>query len=199
MGRRSVHTADELRELILRAAEDIIEKRGLTGLSAREIARRIGYSPGTLYNMFENLDDLILHVEARLLDQLDRRLHQAVEGVSGEEAVRRLARAYLGFTNERPQLWNLIFEHNLPTGTRIPDWYAEKLNSPCRRFEDALQPIKDFDSQSLKRAARALWAGIHGVTALSTAEKLSTVTSSDAVELLNNLLETYLAGIKNTD
>lgn len=196
MGRRSVHTADELRELILKAAEEIIDKKGLTGLSAREIARRIGYSPGTLYNMFENLDDLILHVEARLLDQLDRRLHQSVESVKGEEAIRRLARAYLEFTHERPQLWNLIFEHNLPSGASIPESYSEKLNSPCRRFEDALQPITDYDSSSLKRAARALWAGIHGVTALSTAEKLSTVSTNDAHELLDNLLETYLAGLE---
>ena len=68
MGRRSTHTPQQLRELILDAAQDIIQDQGLAGLSAREVARRIAYSPGTIYNMFENLDDVVLHVEARVLD-----------------------------------------------------------------------------------------------------------------------------------
>src|SRR6266852_5031793 len=74
MGRRSTHTPQQLRELILDAAQEIIQVQGLAGLSAREIARRIEYSPGTIYNMFENLDDVVLHVEARVLDALDKRL-----------------------------------------------------------------------------------------------------------------------------
>ena len=74
MGRRSTHTPQQLRELILDAAQDIIEVNGLAGLSAREIARRIGYSPGTIYNMFDNLDDVVLNVEARVLDALDKSL-----------------------------------------------------------------------------------------------------------------------------
>jgi len=67
MGRRSVHTPEELRELIIQAATEIVEQHGLEGLSAREVAKRIGYSPGTIYNVFENLDDLLLTIEARLL------------------------------------------------------------------------------------------------------------------------------------
>ena len=74
MGRRSIHTPDELRELIIEATTSIVEQDGLEGLSAREIAKRVGYSPGTLYNVFENLDDLLLIIEARLLDELAGRL-----------------------------------------------------------------------------------------------------------------------------
>jgi hypothetical protein len=51
MGRRSVHSPEELRQLILDASQTIVERNGITGLSAREIARMIGYSPGTLYNI----------------------------------------------------------------------------------------------------------------------------------------------------
>ena len=74
MGRRSTHTPQQLRELILDAAQEIIDVHGLAGLSAREIARRIGYSPGTIYNMFDNLDDVVRNVEARVLDALNQRL-----------------------------------------------------------------------------------------------------------------------------
>ena len=115
MGRRSSHTPEQLKELILEAAYAIIETHGLAGLSAREIARRIGYSPGTIYNMFSNLDDVVLRIEARVLDALDQRLATVlVEPGSDREKVQRLAQAYLAFTHEKPRLWNLLFEHHLP-------------------------------------------------------------------------------------
>ena len=107
MGRRSTHTPQQLREIILESAQDIIETDGLAGLSAREIARRIGYSPGTIYNMYENLDDVVLHVEARVLDALEGRLADIVKAAKGPEALPELARAYLAFTHEKPKLWNL--------------------------------------------------------------------------------------------
>ena len=116
MGRRSTHTPQQLRELILDAAQDIIQVQGLAGLSAREIARRIDYSPGTIYNMFENLDDVVLHVEARVLDALDKRLSALLQDGNAAGRVGRLAQAYLAFTHEKPRLWNLLFEHHMPQG-----------------------------------------------------------------------------------
>src|SRR3990167_3233224 len=98
MGRRSIHTPEELRELIIQAATDIVERDGLAGLSAREIAKRIGYSPGTLYNVFENLDDLLLTIEARLLDTLAERLAKTDPAGAPDERLRRLAGAYFAFT-----------------------------------------------------------------------------------------------------
>ena len=51
MGRRSQHTSEDLHTLILEGSEQIIAAHGLAGLSAREIARSVGYSPGTIYNI----------------------------------------------------------------------------------------------------------------------------------------------------
>jgi hypothetical protein len=40
-----------------------------------------------------------------------------------------------------------------------------------------------------------LWAGVHGITSLSTADKLSVVTSESASRLIDDLVATYLAGL----
>jgi AcrR family transcriptional regulator len=197
MGRRSTHTPQQLRDLILEASQDIIVTQGLAGLSAREIARRIGYSPGTIYNMFENLDDVVLHVEARLLDALDARLSAVLQEGQPGETVRNLAQAYLSFTHERPKLWNLLFEHHLPAGAQLPSWYQEKLEGLMARIETALAPHfaagREVERQ---RTARVLWAGVHGITSLSTADKLSVVTSESATRMVDDLVGTYLAGLK---
>jgi AcrR family transcriptional regulator len=197
MGRRSTHTQQQLRDLILDAAQDIIEVEGLAGLSAREIARRIAYSPGTIYNMYDNLDDVVLHLEARVLDALETRLAGALGSASGPEALPALARAYLGFTQERPKLWNLLFEHHLPAGTELPVWYQAKLEGLLARVEEALAPLFDeARTADRQRAARVLWAGVHGITSLATADKLSIVTSETASRLIEDLVSTYLRGLQ---
>jgi len=47
MGRRSIHTPDELRELIIEATTAIVEQDGPKGLSARAIATTLRDAPGT--------------------------------------------------------------------------------------------------------------------------------------------------------
>ncbi len=196
MGRRSTHTPDQLRQLILDAAQAIIETNGLAGLSAREIARRIGYSPGTIYNMFKNLDDVVLHVEARVLDALDEQLAKAVEAASPQDKLLRLAETYLAFTSERPKLWNLLFEHYMPQGADTPDWYQHKLELLMSRVETALAPLfPPGTDQARQRAARVLWAGVHGITSLATTNKLSNVTAEAAGLLVRDLVSNYLAGL----
>ena len=198
MGRRSTHTPQQLRELILDAAQEIIDSHGLAGLSAREVARRIGYSPGTIYNMFTNLDDVVLNVEARVLDELDRRLSALPQGAGNADArIIQIAHAYLAFTREKPRLWNLLFEHHLPTGSELPAWYQQKLEGLMGHVERALDADLPPDSRTdRQRAARVLWAGVHGITSLSTAEKFSVVTTDMAAHLIDDLVGTYLAGLR---
>jgi AcrR family transcriptional regulator len=200
MGRRSTHTPQQLRELILDAAQDIIEAQGIAGLSAREIARRIGYSPGTIYNMFENLDDVVLNIEARVLDALDQRLAGLLNEGDACTRVTRLALTYLAFTHEKPKLWNLLFEHHMPAGASLPAWYQQKLETLMSRVETALAPeFGPGQDSERQRASRVLWAGVHGITSLSTADKLSVVTTETANRLIEDLVGTYLSGLSGAD
>jgi len=197
MGRRSSHTADELRELIILETTKIVEQEGLEGLSAREIARRVGYSPGTLYNVFENLDDLLLTIEARLLETLAERLARTDPTGPPEERLRRLVGAYYSFTQERPKLWNLLTEHRMPAGREVPDWYQEKLENLLQPIEEALAPyLTSAEPGVQKRAAQTLWASVHGMTSLSTANKLSHVTAHAGRSMVDEFISTYLAGLE---
>jgi AcrR family transcriptional regulator len=197
MGRRSAHTPQQLRELILDAAQAIIETSGLGGLSAREIARRIGYSPGTIYNMFQNLDDVVLHVEGRILDELDARLAAMARDGDAATSTLRLAHTYLTFTAERPRLWNLLFEHHLPKDSPLPAWYQQKFEALAARIEEVLAPLfPEVAGAQRKQAARALWASVHGIASLSTADKVSAVIAGNAGSLVEELVQCFIAGLK---
>ena len=51
MGRRADHSRDELHSLALDAACRIVDDQGMDALTARGVARAIGYSPGSLYTI----------------------------------------------------------------------------------------------------------------------------------------------------
>jgi len=201
MGRRSAHTPEQLRELIFSSARDIISANGLAGVSAREIARKIGYSPGTLYNLFESLDDLLLHVEARMLDALDRKLADASRASDPDKQLKQLVQAYTDFCRQHPHLCNLIVQHGLPQGAPVPAWYLDRLERVIARIEAALAPLiadSQQESIALKRTARVVWASVHGIITLSTTEKLSSLASSSLGSMADEFIVTYLAGLKQT-
>jgi AcrR family transcriptional regulator len=70
MGRRNDHSKEELERLILDNAYKIIGDEGLEALTARRLAKDIGYAPGTIYNLFHSMDDLILILQGKTLDHL---------------------------------------------------------------------------------------------------------------------------------
>lgn len=200
MGRRSSHTSDELRELIIRETTALVEQEGYSSLSAREIARRIEYSPGTLYNVFENLDDLVITIEGRLLDRLIDALSESKPDASTSTAraiVLHTMHAYLTFAQQNRQLWRLLGEHRLSTNTQLPGWYQEKLKTIQTRIRDVLVgavPLT-ISGERLAQAGHGLWVVVHGIAGLSTCSKLNVLPQALARDMLEDLVNTYIDGL----
>ena len=196
MGRRSDHSKEEQYELALQAARELIEVDGPRALTARNVADAIGYSPGTLYNLFENLDDLITHLNGRLLDEMDDALAGAAVSDDTGENLRLLLHRYLSFIGERTNLWILLCEHSIPGG-QVPTWYQRKIEKVLAILEGALAPAFDcLDHEGPKRSARVLWASLHGIWSLGSSGKLDALTSETTTEMAENLIATYVAGIE---
>ncbi len=170
----------------------------LAALTARGIAARIGYSAGTIYHLFANLDEVVLHIEARVLERLEAALTALPPSKAPEAGLKALGRSYLAFTRANPNLWGMLFEHTLPKGSETPDWYAERLGRLLAVLERGLQPFFRAEHAAERiRAARVLWASVHGIASLSVADKLSNVTTETAAALIDDLVTTYVAGLGN--
>jgi len=197
MARRSDHSREELYDLILTRAQQLVEAQGFRALSARRIADGVGYSPGTLYNYFKNLDDLIIHLNTRTLTLLDQTLERTHLAGEPETDALALAFAYFSFVEDHPRLWELLFEYRLGDDTELPDWFTHTISHILSRLADVLAPLfAPSESQRLDEAVLVLWTSLHGIGSLATSGKLAIVTERATADLTRSLIVNYVRGLK---
>lgn len=195
MARRNDHSREELKHMAIMAAQNIIAHEGFAQFSARRVAREIGYTIGTIYNIFGNHDEFILHINARTLDDLTRFItEQQKQGLDSHGQIRHLALCYVEFATTHSARWNILFEHKLPEGTELPAWYAQKIAHLFALVETPLFALI-HNHDTAKSAARTLWASIHGICALGLNGKLDMAGETPVHSLVNGLIDTYLKGL----
>ncbi len=194
MARRSEHSLEEIKEMVLNAAESIIEEGGFSELTMRKIAMDIGYTVGSIYMVFDNMSDLILHINARTLDAIAAEMERAA-GIESGCCAEELARIYLRYAAKNFNRWSLIFEYRLPKSLTLPAWYQEKIEHVFKVFEAqlaALAPECSVDGS--KQAARVLWGGVHGIAMLSLSGKLRLVGVDDVEAGVVMLVRNFISG-----
>lgn len=120
MGRRSDHSRDELVALILSTGHTLLAEVGLSRFSAREVAKRIGYSVGTILNLFDSVDGLLAAINTRTFDLWATHLRERL-GTPDDDRIAALVDGYFGFARAHPALWTAIYEHRLPPGMSLSD------------------------------------------------------------------------------
>ncbi len=198
MGRRSDHTRDELFEMAMHESRLIVAEEGWRKLTARTLAKRMGYSVGTLYNLFGNIDDLILHLNATTLESLHTDMSQVRLSGSPIEDMESLLNCYMNFLTSNSHLWTILFEHSLPDGQELPDWYMAKVAALLDNVEKAISPLfEDKEDNARKEAAATIWASLHGIGSLAGTNKLDAVTNSSFEDMAKKFIHTYIAGLKS--
>ena len=200
MARRSDHTRDQLKEMILETSWGIVGKEGFEGLSARRVANDIGYAPGTIYNVFESMDDLYLQVNGRTLDMLYDVLNGAACNDLKKTPVqnmKKMAEVYMTFAHEYRPYWLMLFSHRMPEDRKLEDWYQKKIDKLFDPLEKLLKPLFPAkQDQKRKMAARVLWSSVHGLCFLQETGKIHLVGGKAPVDMASYLIDTFIAGIE---
>ena len=175
-----------LREQLIDAAERTIAEKGLAALKARDLAQEVGCAVGTIYNVFEHLDELVLCVGLRTLAMLEAALG-AVPPLGGHHSTEkaaddlvRLALAYLEFAAKHTVRWRALFEHRMSEARPLPEWFVEqqhRLFAQVERRLAALLPELDRDARRI--LARTVFSAVHGIVVLGLEEKLVSLPLPD--------------------
>lgn len=169
MGRRSDHTADELRQLLTECGHALIAERGFAKFSGREAARRAGYTVGTLYNVFGSLDGYFIAINSHTFRLWTAWLETALEKAPDDPASRieALVRAYFDFASNNRNAWMAIYDHRIDRSIEIPAEDTSAREALTGVIDREVSQMLTFESGSEgRRLVRSLIATVHGHCAL---------------------------------
>jgi AcrR family transcriptional regulator len=151
-----------LREIIISEGHRQMHEVGFARFSAREVAKRVGYSIGTLYNVFGSYDGLILAINGRTLELWRDYLDAKLDGAVGDR-LRCAIDAYFEFAIVHRHAWAALYDFRLPDDVEPPEDYQRKVTAiidiVVREVAAALPPERTADAEPL---ARSLLATVHG-------------------------------------
>jgi AcrR family transcriptional regulator len=181
---------ENLKDLLVDAAERQIARGGLLSLRARGLAEQAGCAVGAIYNVVADIDELVFAVNERTLAELEQHLEAAV-AIAGDPArievatdrLTAMAGAYLDFAVENRMLWRAMFEHQVGEGRGIPDSYRQAQTRLFGYVEAPLGVLLPRATPARRAAlARSLFSAVHGMVSLGLDEKLGALAPSDLRE-----------------
>lgn len=162
MGRRSDHTREELRELLLAKGHEVMTELGYARFSGREVAKRAGYSVGTIYNVFGSLHALLAAINSRTFSLWAAHLRERLEQ-AGDDRIRVLVEGYFSFALANPNTWSAIYEHRFPEGSDLSSEDRAVRGELTEIVEREVRAVLPDDIElDVERYVRSLIATVHG-------------------------------------
>ena len=196
MARRNDHSRDEIKRMAIDAGIAVIEEEGFNDFSIRKVAKRIGYTVGTLYNVFENYNDLLFHINGSTLDKITGQVMQNLsEEMEDLEALKSIGFTYLDYAINNRNLWIALVEYRRPDRVDIPEWYQKKVDNA---FAISIKYILPFANNNIDEAihvSRVLWGGVHGVCILGLTGRIGELDNEMVKNKVSDLIENYLYGL----
>lgn len=149
------------KEKIIQAAFLLADEIGLNQVTFPKIAEKLGIKYPSLYNHFNNMDDLKIGMTVYLLNNLNSALMKRLIGKSGEAAIREFAYAYREFAFENRIAYGLFMD--------IPNTKDEEVHRLVKETTDIIYQILEFyikDKTQLSHKGRALRSLLHGFVSL---------------------------------
>jgi AcrR family transcriptional regulator len=185
MGRRSDHSRKELEALILDAGQDMMAQSGLAAFSAREVAKRIGYSVGTVMNVFGSVDGLVMAINSRTFPLWTQWLEDRLAGKAGAERIQALVAGYFDFAASHRNLWSAIYQHGLPADMTIPEDQAQQRGGLMALVTQEIAAVLPEHRQGeAERLSRSLVAIVHGHCSFALGGSFALLGEEDPFDLV---------------
>ena len=165
-----------LKNELIETGIDFVAREGVEGLSLRKLAGVCGVSHAALYTHFENKDVLLEKMQNYITDNFSSELENAIGNSKSQEAILMdLGTAYLHFFVNHPNYFVFLFGKSNIALDLTEKAVPEKNYRPFEIFKSVVVQIlsqKNYPKEKWNDAIIALWAFVHGITALATMENI---------------------------
>ena len=181
-----------LREALLKAAEQALENGGLASMSLRELSRELGVTHASPRRHFAGKQDLIDALAVRGFERMDTILGRAAKnnGQVFKTRLTKFARAYVGFALKHPALCGLMFEaKHRPGAPKELLQASDKAFSHGRALFADGQASGEVVEGDPNRLALVAYASLQGLISISTEGKFKGISLDTLVpEIMNRII-----------
>ena len=151
------------KEKIIETAFSLADEIGLNQISFQKIAEKLGIKYPSLYNHFDNIEDLKIKMTIHFLNKLNSRLMERLIGKSGEAAIIEFSYVYREFAVENKSGYRLYMN--------IPSTENDEVKRLSKETTTIIRKILEFymeDQAQIIHKSRALRSLLHGFVSLSS-------------------------------
>lgn len=182
----------DLREAMIRVAQELLESEGPNSWTVRAAARIAGVSSGAPYRHFADKDTLLAAVAARGFDELSTEIAGSLAATEHDPQARfrALGEAYVRFAVERPGRYQIMFGRDILNRDVHPALCA----AADRAFATLVDEVERAQQSGLLRddspataLAAGAWAVVHGLADLLLSGRFNEIADGDTVALTSRL------------
>ncbi|WP_226667953.1 TetR/AcrR family transcriptional regulator [Metabacillus litoralis] len=175
-------------QTILKAATNIADEQGIEAVTLATLAKQLTVKSPSLYNHIDGLTGLKKKLALHGLEELYSHISKSAMGLSRDEAVHAVSKAYLSFARNHPGLYELTLSAPNPEDSEI-QLAGEKIVD----FSIRILSVYGLEDQEVIHAVRGLRSILHGFSSLEQKGAFGLPTDLDKSLFL--LIESFLAGI----
>jgi AcrR family transcriptional regulator len=151
---------------ILKEAERVVIASGYQGINMRQLASRVGVSATAIYHYFQSKETMLRKLRISAAEKLNDRIRAIDARLPPQEFLVELGRQYLGYAQENPNLYRLLFEAPFDDNMETEDHPVLYFTYLAAR--DALKKIakQGIPMPDPRHGAMMGWMMLHGFCSL---------------------------------
>lgn len=193
-----------IKEKMLESARVIVEKQGFEGISMREVAKLSGYTPGSIYQYFDNKDVLIRELIKSGYQQIMGAINQELEeDLTVEEQIIQRFSSYIRAALNMREYYKAVMLSEDPKIIEMTMVLQIEESGEPRAIEKLESAIEkgmengEFQKVDPKSTARILWTANYGLILRMIIENIQ----DDQVieELIESQFHLLFQGLRNEE
>lgn len=186
--------SERIKKIFATTAKVIIEEQGVVEVSVRKVADQSGYSLGTIYNHFENLDELLWLSRTLMLEDIDSYFLDLRLVINDNNDLKLLFRRFMDYFINKPNIYYFFYCHPLNKEHKKEE--ADILKNPQVKMQFAqtfsyLMKRGTYTEEDIMKISSTIIYVMYGLLTLYISGN-DTLTIEQAYEHLENTIDLLL-------
>ncbi|QUI25296.1 TetR/AcrR family transcriptional regulator [Vallitalea pronyensis] len=186
--------SERIKRVFATTAKEIIEGQGVFEVSVRKVAEQSGYSLGTIYNHFENLDELLWLTRTLMIEDINHYFLDSRLVIQNDNDLKLLFRKFMDYFINKPNVYYFFYCHPLNKEHKKDE--SDILKNPQVKMQFAqtfsyLIEQKTYTEDDIMKISWTIIYAIYGLLTLYISGN-DTLTKEQVYEHLDNTIDLLL-------